>query len=234
MSFSEQIKQEILDNSMKNCCKKSLRFGELFSESKDVKKTEIKSILNDRLCCKKAFLKGVFLGSGYIVSPNKEYHFEVSLKTKAQADFVISILKEFNVEVKVLKRNTYNYIVYAKDSEKISVILSILGANNALMEYENIRIEKSIKNDINRNINCETANINKTVTSAYKQLLAIQKLKKSPEYEGLSVALKEVCNLRLNNPEASLDELANLFGDGISKSGIYHRLNKIVKISEKL
>lgn len=233
MSFSEQIKEEILlASNIKKCCKVSIRYGELFTEAIDLKKNEIKEITKDKLCCKKAFLKGVFLGSGYIIDPETEYHFEVSLNSKIQANYIIELLKEFDINAKVIKRN--KYVVYVKDSESISVILGILGANNSLMQYENIRIEKSIKNDINRNINCETANIKKTVTTAVKQIQAIDKIISLGELNNLKPSLKEVCLLRKKYPEQSLEELAKLTNESLSKSGLYHRLNKIIKIAEKL
>jgi len=233
MSFSEQIKEEILNGSgIKKCCKKAIRYGELFTESEVIKKSEIKLIVKDRLCCKKSFLKGVFLGSGYIVDPVSEYHFEVSVNAKTQAGFIIDLLNEFGVNAKYIKRN--KYVVYIKDSESISVILGILGANNSLMQYENIRIEKSIKNDINRNINCETANIQKIVTMAYKQIYAIDKIIKAGQLDNLKPSLKEVCILRKKYPEESLEELAKRTMEPLSKSGIYHRLNKIIQIAEKL
>lgn len=233
MSFSEQIKEEILNaSSTKKCCKKAIRYGELFTEASNIKKSEVKDIIEDRLCCKKSFLKGVFLGSGYIVDPASEYHFEVSLNTKVQAGFVIDLLNDFGINAKVIKRN--KYVVYIKDSESISVILRILGANNSLMQYENIRIEKSIKNDINRNINCETANIKKTVDMAYKQIQAIDKIIKVGELDNLKPSLKEACILRKEYPEESLEELAKRSIEPLSKSGLYHRLNKIIEIAEKL
>lgn len=233
MSFSEQIKEEILlSSNIKKCCKKSIRYGELFTEASDIKKSEIKNIIEDRLCCKKSFLKGVFLGSGYIVDPISEYHFEVSLNTKIQAQYIINLFSDFGINAKIIKRT--KYVVYVKDSESISIILGILGANNSLMHYENIRIEKSIKNDINRNINCETANIQKTVITAYKQTQAIDKIINANELNNLPTSLKEICILRKEYPEDSLEELAKKTKGSLSKSGIYHRLNKIIEIAEKL
>lgn len=233
MSFSEQIKDEVLNNlKLKNCCKRAMRYGELYSESNDIKKSEVNDVIGNRICCKKAFLKGVFLGSGYIISPAIEYHFEVSLNTKQQAVAVIGLLSEFNIKARCIKRN--KYVVYIKDAENISNVLRVLSATNALVEFENIRIEKSIKNDINRNVNCETANINKIVNSAYKQIKAIEKIENSSRYLELNDEIKQLCNLRKNNPEASLEELATSCSYKISKSGVYHRLNKIIKMAENI
>lgn len=233
MSFSEEIKKEILNNEkVKLCCKTAMHYGELYTETKDMSKKDIKEIIGTRACCKKSFLRGVFLGSGYIVSPKSEYHFEVSLETKSAANFVIELFSDFGISTKCIKRN--KYVVYAKDGENISNILRVFGATASLINFENIRIEKSIKNDINRGINCETANLNKIVSSAYKQIQAIEKLEKSEAYSSLNAKQKELCTLRKNNPDKSLEELAELCSYEVSKSGVYHKLNKIIKMAENL
>ncbi len=231
MSFSEQIKDEILMTRNKKCCILPLRYGELTTEAKDLKITDIKKLVKDT-CCKKAFLKGVFLGSGCIVNPNTDYHFEVVTKSKVYADYVIKLMTEFGLAPKIIKRNS-NYVIYLKDSEQISTLLAILEANKAVLEYENIRINKSIKNNINRSVNCETANLSKTIEAAVKQQEAIKKLKDENRFNELNPKLKEIASLRLKYPEASLDELADKCSYKISKSGIYHRLNKIIKLAEE-
>lgn len=231
MSFSEQIKDEILMTKNKKCCILPLRYGELITESKDIKLTDIKKLLKDA-CCKRAFLKGVFLGSGCVVNPNTDYHFEVTTKSKLYSDYVIKLMNEFELNPKQIKRNSNN-VVYLKDSEQISTLLAILEANKAVLEYENIRINKSIKNNINRSVNCETANLTKTIEAAVKQQEAINKLKHEGKFIELNPKLKEIASLRLEYPEASLDELADKCSYKISKSGVYHRLNKIIKLSEE-
>ena len=183
-------------------------------------------------CCKKAFLKGIFLGSGCVVNPNTDYHFEVSTKSKPYADYVISLMSEFGAYSKQIKRNS-NHIIYLKGSEQISTLLAVLGANKALLEYENIRINKSITNNINRSVNCETANLTKTIEAAVKQQEAINKLKAQDKFNELKPKLKEIASLRLKYPEASLEELADKCSYKISKSGVYHRLNKIIKLAEE-
>lgn len=231
MSFSEQVKDEILMTKNKKCCILPLRYGELVTESKDIKLTDIKKIVKDT-CCKRAFLKGVFLGSGCIVNPNTDYHFEVTTKSKVYADYVIKLMSEFELLPKLIKRNS-NYVIYLKGSEQISTLLAIFEANRAVLEYENIRINKSIKNNINRSVNCETANLTKTIEAAVKQQEAIKKLKAEDKFNELNPKLKEIASLRLKYPEASLDELALKCSYKISKSGVYHRLNKIVKLAEE-
>lgn len=231
MSFSEIIKDELLATKNKKCCILPLRYGELITETKDIEIQELKKLVKNP-CCKKAFLKGVFLGSGCIVNPNSDYHFEVTTKLKSYANFVCQIMNEFSLSPKIIKRNS-NYVVYIKESDQIAVLLAVLGANKALLEYENIRIGKSIKNDINRTVNCETANLTKIVEAAVKQQEAIAKLKKTNKFASLNDKLKEIANLRLKYPEDSLDELKEKCSYKISKSGVYHRLNKIVKLAEE-
>ena len=231
MSFSEKIKDEILMSKNKKCCILPLRYGELITESKDIKIVEVKKIIKDS-CCKKAFLKGVFLGSGCVVNPNTDYHFEITIKSKVYADYIVKLLSEFELAPKIIKRNS-NYVIYLKDSEQISTLLAILEANKAVLEYENIRISKSITNNINRSVNCETANLTKTIEAAVKHQEAINKLIKQNKFNNLNPKLREIASLRQQYPEASLDELALKCSYKISKSGVYHRLNKIIKIAEE-
>lgn len=230
MSFSESIKNEILEANNKKCCMLAMRFGELITEEKGILISELKNKIKNS-CCKKAFLKGIFLGSGCIVNPNTDYHFEISVKSKAYADFVMKLITEFNLSPKLIKRG-HSYIIYIKEAEQIATFIAILGANKAFMEYENIRIDKSIKNNINRVVNCETANMTKVAKASVSQIEAINKLKKSNQYETLNVKLKEIADLRIQNPEASLDELKEKCSYKISKSGIYHRLNKIINLTK--
>lgn len=231
MSFSEEVKNEILNKKNKNCCLIPLRYGELITESKEILVKDIKKVTKNN-CCKKALLKGAFLGSGSINDPNKDYHFEITVISKVYSNLLLEIANLFDVNLKVTKRQD-RYVLYLKDSEQISTILKVLGASKAVLEYENIRISKSIKNDINRSINCETANLNKVADASVKQINAINKLKKVNKFNELSSKLREIANLRLEFPEASLEELANNCSYKISKSGVYHRLNKIIKISEE-
>lgn len=231
MSFSESIKNEILENKNKKCCIVPMRLGELITETREISIAKLKEELVKN-CCKKAFLKGIFLGSGCIVNPVTDYHFEISVKSKPYADFVVKILQEFDLSPKVIKRGNA-YVVYIKEAEQIATLIAILEANKAYMEYENIRIDKSIKNNINRVVNCETANMSKIAIAAVTQIEAITKLKETDAFDNLNDKLKEIANLRVANPEASLDELKDKCSYKISKSGVYHRLNKIVNIAKE-
>lgn len=236
MSFSQDIKNEILSiKNSKACCKEVQRIAELLTEGEEINITKLKKGIKENSCCKKAFLRGLFLGTGCIVDPTTDYHFEVTTKSKKNVNIILDIINNLvGFEAKLLKRSTHLYVVYIKDSEQISMILSYLGASKALFDYENIRVEKSIKNNINRTINCETANLTKIISASYKQLMAIEKIEKNNMLEKLPQELKEICKLRKENPEMSLGDLASLCSSKISKSGINHRLNKIIEIANKI
>lgn len=236
MSFSQDIKNEILTiKNNKLCCRNVQRVAELLTEGEDANITELKKQIKENNCCRKAFLRGLFLGTGCIVDPNTDYHFEITTKSKKNANSILEILNNIiGFEAKIIKRSAHLYVIYIKESEQISMVLSYLGANKALFNYENIRVERSIKNNINRSINCETANLTKTISAAYKQLMAIEKLENNNMIEKLPQELKEICDLRKENPEMSLGDLANLCSSKISKSGINHRLNKIIELASKI
>lgn len=233
MSFSQEIKNEILDSkTRKKCCLASLRYGELSTESTNliIPKAVITNI-KQQLCCKKAFLKGAFLGNGCIVNPKNDYHFEISFKSKKLANISNDLLLSFDLKNKIIKRDVATYVIYIKDSEEISTVLRILEANKSLLKYENIRIEKSIRNNINRSVNCETSNIKKTIKNAFVQIEAINKIIENNLYDSLPIELKQICILRQKYSDASLDELAKKSNTNISKSGVNYRLQKILKIA---
>lgn len=246
MSFSSKVKDEILENISKvtnTCCINAEKFGEnityvhLKSElvNEDTKDFFDISKLNE--CCLRSVLMGAFLSSGCIVDPALDYHFEIVIKNKACADYIYNILSLLEFTPKILKRKkTNSYIVYFKESEQISIFLSVIGVSKALLKFEEIRVEKDVKNNINRNVNCETANIAKTANAAIKQCEAINMLKKKKKFDILNDKLKYIANLRLKYPEASLEELSLKTSgiDKISKSGIKHRLDKIIKIANEL
>lgn len=244
MSFSSDVKAEVLNNFSKNkksCCIKAEKFGEYLTS------VPLKNILNEEFkeyldisklneCCIKSILKGVFLGSGCIVDPLVDYHFEAIFKNKACGEYFFNLLSVLDFTPKLIKRKKQN-IVYFKESEQISLFLSILGANNAVLKFEQIRVEKEVKNKINRTTNCETANLSKTINSAVKQIDAINKLKKNGKFASLNDKLKYTAKLRLKYPTESLDYIASITTkdekNKISKSGLKHRLDKIVEIAEK-
>lgn len=179
----------------------------------------------------KAIIRGAFLGAGSINNPESKYHLEIILSTKENAENIINILKTFTIGAKKLERKN-GYSIYIKDGEEISKLLALIGANSSVLKFEQIRVLRDMKNNINRKVNCETANLNKTVNAAVRQIEAIKKLKKTGEFDKLSESLKEIAKIRIENPDASLVELGQMLKDPIGKSGVNHRLNKILEISQ--
>ena len=181
MSFSEQIKEELLNKQSGKIDNLNSyeRFGEYltYSNTKNELKEEYSnyfdiSNLNESQI--KSILKGVFLSSGCIVNPEKDYHLEINFKNKACTDYVYDILSLLEFTPKIIKRKTTNnYVIYLKESDQIVIFLSLLEANKSVLEFEKIRVEKQVKNNINRAINCETANLAKTIKSSVKTKNAI-------------------------------------------------------------
>ena len=169
----------------------------------------------------KAFIRGAFLGSGTINNPEKKYHLEISLRNLESAKYILEILKKYNIDFKILEK-AKGYSIYTKDGEEISKFLALIGANSSVLKFEEIRVYRDIKNNINRKVNCETANLSKTVTAALKQIDAINVIKASGKFNALSESLKEIAELRIKYPEASLSELSEIMtletGKSVSKS----------------
>lgn len=182
---------------------------------------------------KKAFIRGSFLGSGSINDPNKKYHIEISLGNKQYANILKNILNEFDITFKELERKS-SYSLYSKDGEEISKFLALIGASKAVINFEEIRVIRDIRNNVNRKVNCETANLNKTVNAAVRQIEDIKFIYKSKAEDKLSDSLKEIANLRMENPDISLVELGKLLKEPIGKSGVNHRLKKIQEIANEL
>lgn len=179
---------------------------------------------------KKALIRGIFLGSGSINEPTKKYHLEILLKNKDVAKYVQNILKSFNIKAKILDKNC---TVYIKEGEEISKFLAYIGAQKAVLKYEEIRVMRDIRNNVNRQVNCETANLNKTISASVMQIEAINYLKKIKKYEELSSNLIEIAELRIEYPEMSLKDLGGLLDKPLGKSGVNHRLKKIIEIADE-
>lgn len=243
MSFSSEVKEEILNkvsNTKNECCMVAEAFGEsltVASLKNDIKSEYEKlfdiSDLNE--CCIKSILKGVFLSSGCIVDPNLDYHFEVTFKNKACAEYFLNLLSVLDFMPKIIKRKKI-YNVYIKDSDQISLFLSLVEASKSMLKFEQIRVEKEVKNNINRSINCETANLAKTIKSSVAQREAINKIRENGLFDSLNDKLKYTANLRIKYPNESLDFISKQTENGnyISKSGLKHRLDKIIEIANKI
>ena len=179
---------------------------------------------------KKALIRGIFLGSGSINDPTKKYHLEILSKNKDVAQYIQNILKSFNIKAKILEMNN---TIYIKEGEEISKFLAFIGAQKAVLKYEEIRVMREIRNNVNRQVNCETANLNKTISASVMQIEAINYLKKVKKYEELPTGLQEIAELRFEYPEMSLKDLGSLLEKPLGKSGVNHRLKKIIEIADE-
>lgn len=190
-------------------------------------------ILIQNTCCKRAFLRGVFMAAGSITDPNKSYQFEIIAGSKENAGTIQEMFKTFGIDSKCTLRKK-NYIVYVKESAQISDILNIMEAHVALMNLENVRIFKEMRNSINRKVNCEAANITKTTEASYRQQQDIIYIRDNMGFGNLSEQLKEIATLRIEYPDASLKELGMMMHPPLGKSGVNHRLRKLSETAEKL
>jgi hypothetical protein len=195
--------------------------------------TLVHELIVQRNCCRRAFLRGLFLVCGSVTDPERGYHMEMALSKKGKAQEVVYLLKHFGIEAKVVERKR-NYIVYLKEGERIVELLNVMEAHVALMEFENVRILKEMRNSINRKVNCETANIKKTVSAATRQIEDIQYIKDTSGFGKLPEGLAEIARLRLEHPEVSLKELGEMVNPPIGKSGVNHRLRKLSEVAQDL
>lgn len=184
-------------------------------------------------CCIRAFLRGSFLAGGSVSDPQKTYHFEISCSSEEKAVQLSQLMAQFGLEGKVIPRKKH-FIVYIKEGSQIVDMLNIMEAHNSLMEMENVRILKEMRNSVNRQVNCETANINKTVSAAVKQVEDIVLIRDMLGFGELSDALREMAEIRLKYPEATLVELGQRLDTPVGKSGVNHRLRKLSLIAEEL
>lgn len=211
MSFATDIRDELLE----------------------LKMWDINSNLDQEEQIARLSIREAFIKSGFITDPNKEYHLELLFKTKKRAEEFKMLLENFDIHAKTTKKGS-GYITYIKDGEDIVNFLALIGANNAVLRFEEIRVLKEARNNVNRIVNCETANLNKTLGAASKQIDDITYLKQKHKFGALPEELKEVAEIRLKNPDISYEELGKLLKTPISKSGVSHRLKKISKIVEEM
>ena len=190
-----------------------------------------RNLVIQNTCCKQAFLRGIFLAAGSIADPKKSYHLEIVTQALPKAEQLCEIIKAFDMEARIVKRK-YAYVVYLKDSSQIVDFLNVCGAHVALMELENVRIMKEMRNSINRQVNCETANIGKTIRASVRQIEDISLIKEKRGLESLPENLKEIAQLRLDYPDASLKELGDMAGLG--KSGVNHRLRRLSELADQI
>ena len=183
--------------------------------------------------CQRAFLRGAFLASGSVTDPNKNYHFEITCDNETVAALLRQQMEYFGLDAKIVRRKKY-YVVYMKEGAMISDILAVMSGHISKLNFENIRIYKDVRNVINRRVNCETANINKTVSASRKQIEDIQYIQKTIGFGRLSEPLREVACARLEDPSASLKELGQNLDHPVGKSGVNHRLRKLSQMAQEI
>ena len=193
----------------------------------------VENVIVQAVCCKRAYIRGAFIASGSMSDPDKSYHFEIVCGTLKQAEYLRNMINSFEMDAKVVKRKK-SYVVYLKEGSQIVDVLNIMEAHVALLELENVRIMKEMRNTVNRKVNCETANINKTVSASVRQMEDIIYIRDNIGFDKLPDGLKDVALTRLKYPDATLKELGGLLENPIGKSGVNHRLRKLSEIAEKL
>ena len=180
----------------------------------------------------KAIIRGVFMGAGSVNNPENKYHLEIGFSSEENLELVKNMIEDFGIHSKTMIVNNKNTI-YLKEGEEISKILALIGANKAVMTFEEVRIQREMRGKVNRLVNCETANLNKTINASIEQIAAIQKLQQTGKFNKLSDSLKEIAQLRLENPDMPLAELGKLLKEPVGKSGVNYRLKKIMEIANE-
>ena len=219
--LSQQAKEILEDTKI---------IGEGFTIIHDISPELIK-----KKCCKRSYLRGAFLAGGSVNNPEtSSYHLEIASLYKEHNDSLCELMNTFGLNSKTLERKK-GYITYLKEAEKITEFLNIVGAHNALLRFEDVRIVRDMRNSVNRLVNCETANLNKTIGASIRQVENIRYINQTVGLQILPEKLREIAELRLNYTDVTLKELGEMVSAGtISKSGINHRLRKIDTIADRL
>lgn len=183
-------------------------------------------------CCKRAFIRGAFLSAGSMSEPEKSYHLEFVCPDEDKAEQMKELINSFELDAKIVQRKKC-YVVYLKEGEQIVDVLNVMEAHVALMNLENVRVLKEVRNSVNRQVNCETANLKKTVNAAMKQVEDIRFIESTIGLKSLDDALREIAELRLQYTDMPLKELGTMLNPPVGKSGVNHRLRKICSIAEE-
>jgi hypothetical protein len=190
-------------------------------------------LLLQNTCCRRAYIRGAFLAAGSISDPSKSYHFEIVCASMPQAMQLQELMNGFETDAKIVERKD-RFVVYLKEGSQIVDMLNVMEAYVSLMNLENVRILKEMRNSVNRKVNCETANISKTVNAAVKQLEDIEKIRDTIGFDRLPAHLKEMALLRLEHPDAPLKELGGYLDPPVGKSGVNHRLRRLSEIADEI
>lgn len=179
---------------------------------------------------KRAFIRGSFLGAGSINNPDNTYHLEINLSTKRNMEYLYNLLKECKIYCKKFENNNS---IYLKEGQEISNLIALFGASKSVLKFEDIRVQKEMRGKVNRIVNCQTANLNKTLNASVEQIDAIRKLQMTNRFHKLDEGLKEIALLRLEFPDMTLIELGNKLEKPLGKSGVNYRLKKIIEIANE-
>lgn len=195
----------------------------------------IAAALVDTTSSKRSYLRGAFLAGGSVNNPETSaYHLEVYSLYKEHGEALADLMNNFDLNAKTIERKK-GFVTYLKEAEKISDFLSLVGAHQAMMKFEDVRIVRDMRNSVNRLVNCETANLNKTIGAAVRQVENIRYIDHSIGIDQLPEKLREIARLRVEYQEVTLKELGEMVSAGtVSKSGVNHRLRKIDDIAESL
>jgi DNA-binding protein WhiA len=193
--------------------------------------SEVPAVFLEGEFSRRAFLRGAFLGSGSVNDPSHGYHLEIVCRQESFADTVSGVMRESGLNAKIMLRKN-SFVIYLKDGEMISDFLTLISASGSTLELENVRVVKSYRNYLNRTNNCEMANVQKTIRASVQQIAMIQLIKNEKGLDTLPLPLREIAELRLNNPEATLETLSEM--SGIGRSGVNYRLNKLMKIAQEI
>lgn len=205
----------------------------IFTENGDIFPGIAHSLISAQ-CCRRSYLRGVFLGAGSVNNPEGNYHLELITNNEQYAEALAELINKFpEMLAKVSNRKSW-YVVYLKESEQIASFLNIIGAHRALLEFENIRIMKGMRNKVNRLVNCDTANLKKSVNASLKQIEHIKLIDEIIGLDKIPLRLREIARLRLANPDSSLKELGEMLEPPMGKSGVNHRLRKIEALADDL
>lgn len=216
--------------------KRVLKTVKMLNEDSDILNIRLDYVdecLLEKSCCKRAFLRGAFITAGTISDPNKSYHFEIVCNTLNQADEIKKVMGFFDVKPKIVERKN-NYVLYLKEGSQIAEVLNVMEAHKSLLDFENIRILKEMRNSVNRKVNCETANISKTINASVKQIEDIQLIEEVIGISNLPDTLREMATVRLEYPDVPLKDLGDYLSTPIGKSGVNHRLRRICEIADKI
>lgn len=237
---SDENNLEFLEHSTINICNQAdiiniLEATKRIGEDGTVQDFQqpVNSILIKNGCCKRAYLRGAFLCTGFMSNPAKGYHLELVTNNRDAAFQIQKIMRDFELDAKIIQRKK-SYVVYLKEGSNIVDFLNVCEAHVSLMELENLRIVKEMRNSINRRVNCETANIGKTVHAATKQITDIKRIQETVGLTDLPDNLREMAIVRLEHPDVSLKELGQYLNPPVGKSGVNHRLRRLSEIAENL